>query len=98
MTHPIVAYCERHRLSLHRFAVDLGVTHTTIYRLVRPKLGDRVRRPSAELMARVETFTKGEITMQALYAAHFGADILSMCPLGTKGKGEEQDSPSGKAA
>jgi hypothetical protein len=49
-------------------------------------------------MARIETFTKGEITMQALYAAHFGADVLRMCPTGTKSNREEQDPPRGEAA
>lgn len=90
MAHPLITYCHKHHISLHRLASRLGVSSSTLYRLVRPP-SDRVRRPSAELMGWIERETGGEVTIVDLHAIHYGPSPVRVCPRGINGKGKEQD-------
>lgn len=97
MGHPILSYCKRHKTPLRGFAARLGVNPSTIYRLVRPCRG-HFRRPSAELMIRIENLTAGEVGVRDLMAAHFGPIGPNLNEQASPGKGEEDHAAFGDAA
>lgn len=64
--HPIESYRERHHLSWAAMADRIGVRDSTLHRLARLQ-----RRPSGELMAKIEAGTDGEVTAAELFRVHF---------------------------
>jgi transcriptional regulator with XRE-family HTH domain len=86
--HPLKSYSERHHLSLARMAARIGVADSTLHRLMRLQ-----RRPSGELMAKIEVGTDGEVTAAELFRVHF-------LPLGQNvtDDGAGRNGPSGPAS
>lgn len=64
--HPLTAFCKRHDVPLYRLAERMGVSNGNLYRMVR-----FMRRPSPDMIVRIESATGGEVTAAALLQAHF---------------------------
>jgi transcriptional regulator with XRE-family HTH domain len=75
--HPLTRYAQTHNVSLYRLAERVGVSPSTLTRLVHKQ-----RRPSAALIARIAAATGGEIGVRALLEAHFSPTEAVICLTG----------------